>query len=341
MKKEAVGHFLGSREQARELATLVENKAYEEAYRLVERHPHLQEAPAYQVLESRWEKVFATVKKLLDTDAGAYKHQCRELLQPFLGVRSKRTLAKQLLASTEIFIWTEELVRKKRFRDFFLLAEKHPVVRETALYQKVLSLGEKLHQRIQELKGRERFTEALEALGTLADFIPFQEITVRERREIKAAIQFYEALKNSAYQTAFAILEEHPHFRLLPPYAAAREQLGSTLDKIQTMAFDGNVREVLKGTAPYLQIGYFRERAAAIIKTAYLKEIEGRIAKLEQERRVTVLNGYLALFGDDNEISALTQKLGLGDAMAQTDPEIKDPSGYKEKPFPPTLIPRA
>lgn len=317
-KQAAFEHYLQGQELHQKLVASIRDKKYAEAFNLVDAHPFLEATVEYAKLDEIWQKLFKSCQKLMMDKDPVSLQKVKALLKPYTLVKSKSELTRSFLAAPTVFSDADRLLKERRFRAYFTLAEQHPFLTGAATYEKVLQIGNLTLQRLQSHEERGEFTEAMEIARYLQDFLPMQQPlqSVTNRLEKKAAL--VEAIARDEAETVYGLAADFEFLHHMDAYGEYHQKFLEQYRHAKEHAYRAMPAAILKELSTYLPIEYLRSSILHLLKSAYLTEL--RYAAERESHTVdwhASFTQFGALFGKDEDLVALATRFAMTDALGQ------------------------
>lgn len=334
--RELLKPFLGDKERAKKFDFYISKKrviiAFRRAtiekdlataYDLVEDNEFLKELQPYKELEEFWFKAFNFAKRLLQEDARLNRTKAIKILKPFTIIPNKKEQVYFLIKNYDKYFHAENFVKKREFKKYFKYIKSFPFLADTDVYKKVLTFGESTLTKITTLEQNGEYQKALKLSESIVDFIPFQKNLSQIVEALKAKIAFVEYVEKDLEFEAYKLIEERVELKLLDAYEKLTNKFKVTLSNASEMAYKGEVLETLNIFGKYMEMDYYRDKIASIIKIAYLNEIKNADIEINFEN---VFNLYISRFSKDNEIEKLAKELKKVEILDKL--EDGDEKGY-------------
>ncbi len=318
-----------------------ESRDVQTAYKIAEQSPEVRKLPFYDLLEEYFLQLFNAAKKLLILDSNANMPKAQALLKPFLNVKSKKDMAHSLLKDCKKFQEADALLKERKFADFFSLAEKHPVLKQTNTYDKAMHIIPQVIDRVNQLMANKQYEKALELSTFLSTLAPFKEVGNENIRLIENQKTFLETVKAKDLKKAYELATQEPKLQALPEYSALNVEFKKIAHEASDLAGDGHTSNVIDLLRPYFEVIYWQEKIASIIKVSYLYELSNAAQNKAAYNDVNwkkSIQIYLDRFGLDEEISRICEIRGLMEHITDTDKG--NPKGYKDLPYTSSILMR-
>lgn len=316
-----------------------EAKDIQTAYKIAEQTPELQKLPFYDLLEEYFLQVFNVAKKLLIADMNANMSKAQTLLKAFLNVKSKKDIAQSLLKDCAKFHEADILLKERKFAEFFALAEKYPVLKQTNSYDKAMYIIPQVIDRVNQLISDKKYDKAAELSTFLSTLAPFKNVGQENLRLIEYQQKFMEAINALDIKQAYSLAAQEERLQAMPEYTQLNKDFKECANNASTLAGDGYTNRVVDLLSPYFEVEYWKEKIASIIKISYLYELdntaENKAAHPDVNWKKSIAI-YLDRFGLDEEISRVCETHGLMEYLADTDKG--DPKGYLSLPYTYTIL---
>lgn len=316
-----------------------ESKDVVTAYKIAEQTPEVKKLPFYDMLEEYFLQVFNAAKKLLIIDMNANLPKAQALLKPFLNVRSKKDVANSLLKESKRFYQADMLLKERKFAEFFKLAEKFPMLKQTNSYDKAMYMIPQVIDRVNQLISNKKYEKAIELSTFLSTLVPFKDVGAENLRLIENQQNFLTAIDDQDIKRAYDLALQEPRLQAMPEYTELNNTFKDLAKEATNLAGEGQSNKVIDLLNPYFEIEYWKDKIASIIKISYLYELDNAaqnkaaFSDVNWKKSVGV---YLDRFGLDEEISKICESHGLMDCLADTDKG--DPKGYLSLPYTYTVL---
>jgi WD40 repeat protein len=302
VKAEEFKKYLDQKEEVKKFSDLLKRKKYIRAYQLCEKNEELKSLNLYQELEEYWLTCFRSAKKLLEQNSSFNTAKANQLLEPFLKVRSKEALVRNLLDNVPKFAEADLLVKEQKFEEYFKMASKYKFLQETDLYKKVDGLLNKYYNQGVALIQEQKYQNALKVLNVLKPINKYREQIAELLVDIDYKIKLKRAVANKDIQLVYQLAHEHDTIRFELGYKEIEKVFLSRCEMAKAHAFAGKPKQVVKILDQYQNIEFTMDKVATLVKTAYIEEIKLKMkAGLQIDWGVTLAN-YAKFFGKDDEI---------------------------------------
>ncbi len=330
-KKKEFDFYLSQKSIVGSFVEAVSKREFQKAFELSLQNRFLMKTLAYEAYEKEWLRSFNTAKKLLEEDALHNTKIAQNTLKPF-EMTDKKEIIAMLLKNTQIFTQAEELIKQRKFKNYFDVVAKFPFLEDTDLYKKVISLSDKFFDEFNTLEQNGEYEQALEKAKFLSDF-PNHKKAIKDRLIIMAAKEkFIDAVNKHNVKLAYELLDKNEILRGLSAFMKLKEDFEERYNNSLIYAEQGNPKKTMLSLSTYMEIRYWIDRISILMKKAYLAEMKQNIGRSDVNWNIT-LKRYIDRFGKDDEI----KKLVKSDAPLQEElekiPGEGDKGGYKRKNF--------
>lgn len=329
-RKEEFSFYMAQRQHVAEFMDALEVKDFVKAYQLSREHDEILQLSVYEELEAYWNKVFEASKRLLSANPQLNLQKAKELLKPFMQVRTKKDIITTLLSNSDKYIAADQALKERKFADYFRLTEKFTFLKETEQYRKTLMLGEQLLEKASVLENKREFSKALEAVKILATLVPFKITAIERAKLIEKKMSFIDAINKKELITAYDIVQQNSNLKSMPEFVKLTQDFKALSEKAYSLAFAGRPRDVMSVLTDYLSIKYWEEKVASIMQVAYLNEIKKMATSMQKEQVdwKRTFEEFIERFGKNDElqkITEITQLIGILNSIS----DDGDPAGYK------------
>ena len=320
------------------LEELIKEKKYIQAMILADDKPFLKKLASYTTLEHFWNLVYDRVRAMVIEDAEYNKQKINDLLKQFLNVPSKQELASSLIKNYEKILEANEAAKEKRVADFYKIAEKFDFIKDTDAYNRIGSIGQMVYSQVMTFEQTGQYEKALEYLERLKEYAPFRDQAKQISNEIKGKLQFSEAVKSGDFKKAYSLINRYPNVRYLDEYNTLIEDFDKKIELATKESIKGNAKAALELLSEYLSNAYTVDKAATVIKLAYLHEIENGVTIQHSVNWAKTIDLFINLFGVDSELEYSCRKtpMAFDEYIASTNEGSIE--GYKRLTLPETII---
>jgi len=333
-KKEEFEFYLSQIEDMEKFIEAVEQKKYAEALGIADKNEKIKSLNIYDKLDAFWKKLFDTAKVLLQKNAILNQSKARELLEPYMSVKSKKDQILSLLNNADKYTQAEEMLKERDFAGFFRACDRFPFLKESVSYQKAIMLGEQIIDKAFAFDQSGDYEKALSYLAILTDFTPFKISALERKKHIENKIAFFSAIKQKQTKIAYEIIERDNDLTTLPEFESLKNEFNTISKKAYKKAFGGFSDHVLQILGDYLDIIYWQDKIGAIVKVSYLNEIKYGAQKYspKQVDWKRTFEDYVSRFGKDDEIQKTAKLAGLYEFLTKVKGN-GDNEGYKKIEF--------
>ena len=320
------------------LEELIKEKKYIQAMILADEKTFLKKLASYATLEHFWNIVFDRVKAMVIEDAEYNKKKITDLLKQFVMVPSKQQIASDMLKNYDKILEANEAAKEKRVSDFYKLAERFDFIKSIDAYKKIGSIGQMVYSQVMTFEQSGQYEKALEYIERLKEYAPYRDEAKKIANDIKGKLQFSECVQEGDIKRAYSIVQRYPNVKYLDEYKTLIDDFNKKIDIATKVALKGGAKEALDMLDEYLHIAYTVDKAAMVIKLAYLQEIENGVSIQHSVDWAKTVDKFIDLFGVDSELEYSCRKTPSAfDAyIASTNEGAED--GYRKANLPETII---
>jgi len=325
--------YMSQKKEIAQFITCVGAKDFQAAYRLSDEYKYIKELKKYQELEDFWHQCFNEAKNLIakNPNDSAAKIRAKGKLQSFLNVACKKDTIKNLLENSIIFFEADTLAKEKNFSEFFILCQKYNFLKDTKIYNKIMSIAELLLGNISKAIVQKNYANASMTAKKLLSFTPVQNEVERKIVEINAIENFNKAVKDKNYKTAFKLVEENEFLESLLEYNSILKEFEQEDENAVEYAMAGDIEQALGTLYEYISIDYLKDRVAFTLKLAYLNSMKPSKYENSIEWKRTFAN-YIELYGKDHQLQNVASINNAMDIFDKIEDD-GDSKGYKSNAF--------
>ncbi|MDE5591898.1 MAG: hypothetical protein K2I63_02940, partial [Helicobacter sp.] len=200
----------------------------------------------------------------------------------------------------------DTLIKKQDFKEYFSLTFQFSFLRDTDLYKKVLSLGERLFANMLELERLFDYQEAKKLANILLAF-PTLKRSAQERIVfIQQKESLLEAIDKKDIKRVYTLVDEIENLRYLAPFKEFTNDFLRLYEEAKPFAYRGNAVQIMSILHDYMGIVYWVDKIAFLMKTAYLRQISDALSEMDVNWNLT-LKRYLDRFGKGIELVKLLE----------------------------------
>ena len=287
------------------------NKRYPLAYSLVKNYPILKESVYYKHMENDFKKTFNKAKELIKLGR---VEDAKEILKPFRGVSEKAMLIQSLFNEKRLYDLLKKYLLKRDFKEFFELINRYPFLTDTEEYEKAMNYAKLANKKANEALYKGDYKTALKLAEILKDFPSFKEEAEDIYKKATNTLNFLMHIANKDYDEVEKMVNNYPYLEELEDYKKFMENYKSLISKGEKFALNGDVRELKKIFANYINFHLFKDIVYKFIKRAYLNQIMNYLKNKDLEKIKKGISNYIKLFGFDNEVGdlmKLAKKIGV------------------------------
>lgn len=302
-KKNEFEFYLAQKEGVKSFLECLEKKDYQKAYEMLKTTKFLLKTKAYEKLENTWNKAFIHAKKLLIENASVNQRLAEQLLAPFENT-PKKELIIHLLKNCDVFEKADMLIKKQNFKEYFSLTFQFSFLRDTELYKKVLLVGEKMLVNLIELEKNFAYEEAKRIAQTLLVF-PNLKRAVNERLvNIQQKEALLEAIKEKEIKKVYTLVDNNENLKSLQQFKDFTQDFLKRYEEAKPYAYLGNAQHIMVIFGEYMEVGYWVDKIASLMKIAYLKQLSRALGEIEVNWIMSIKR-YYERFGKSIELVKL------------------------------------
>lgn len=334
-KKNEFDFYLSQKEGVQEFISFIEKKDYTKAYEMVRTTKFLAKTQSYERLENIWNKAFSNAKKLLVENAQANYKIAEQHLAPFENT-PKKELIVQLLRNCDVFSKAESIIKQQNFKEYFALTMQFSFLRETDLYKKVLIFGEKMLTNVIELEKDLKYDEAKKIADTLLCFPNLKRSAQERLVSMQQKENFFEAINNKDIKKVYNMVDEIESLRSLQEFKIFTQDFLNKFEEAKTYSYAGNAQHIIVIFGEYMEIPYWIDKIASLMKVAYLKQISNALDEIDVNWNMT-LRRYVDRFGCGLELVKLLQNHSSNSILDNFERDCEC-DGYRHLGFVPNIV---
>lgn len=329
-KKREFDFYLAQKDGVKTFLELINKRDFTKAYEMLQTTKFLAKTQAYEKLENIWNKTFFDAKNLLVENANVNKPKAEQILAPFNNT-PKKELIVQLLRNSDVFEKAESFIKKQNFKEYFSLTFQFSFLRDMNLYKKVLLVGERMLVNLIELEKNFRYDEAKKIAETLLLFPPLKRaaneriVLMQQKQNLLLAIEANDVKK------VYALISEIESLRSMEQFKEFAKDFLRHYEEAKPYAYEGNAKHAMVLLGEYMTINYWIDKIGALLKTAYLRQIEKALGEAEVNWAITIKR-YFERYGKSFELVKLLQNHESGAILEQFEGDGES-DGYRRYGF--------
>ena len=304
-KKREFDFYLAQKDGVKTFLELINKRDFTKAYEMLQTTKFLAKTQAYEKLENIWNKAFFDAKNLLIENANVNKPKAEQILAPFNNT-PKKELIVQLLRNSDVFEKAESLIKKQNFKEYFSLTFQFSFLRDMNLYKKVLLVGERMLVNLIELEKNFRYDEAKKIAETLLLFPPLKRAANERIVLIQQKENLLLAIEANDIKKVYALISEIESLRSMEQFKEFTKDFLRHYEEAKPYAYEGNAKHAMVVFGEYMEIPYWVDKIGALLKTAYLRQIEKALKEEEVNWQITIKR-YFERYGKSFELVKLLQ----------------------------------
>ncbi|MDY0232799.1 MAG: WD40 repeat domain-containing protein [Sulfurimonas sp.] len=307
----------------------VEKSDIHSAYFLAKKYPIVESLHYYNLLENKWEKLYAEARNVLEQDPLRGMHKVKNILSEYEKVPQKNELIKFLLNNKVMLFKADEAIKKQDFKTYFKLVEEFDFLKGTRLYKKIENLAISIKNRSSALYASKQYREAQESYRGILDFPQYKQFALSEIEKIDHILRFQFAVEKGNKKLIYSFASRHSFLSFTPEFEKFNERFDKTISSASKVAKQGNVEKARYILHKYLGIKELEKKIDNCLKIGYLKQFENIDAN--SKALDLFLKRYNFLFGIDNLLEASMIKKSLSKLYEEF---CKNPSTLEVKRYP-------
>ena len=273
------------------------------AYSMAQSHPLYKETKLFKQLEAQWKKTFLSARKYALDPRGM--ETAKEILKPYRGVSEKTKFIQELMTEGEVYKRFKNSLAKKDFKLVFDLVKKYPFLKEFPEYDTILKYADNLYIKSQKLIQAGDTVSALKFLRILKSFAGYEEEIELLMKEIESKKDFFDAVENDDFVTAYNILDENEELQDTPAGKKLQEKWQEDLDLAGSYASACNIEGVKETLQPYMKINSKYMAIATVFSWCYMMQLEQAIREKKTKQDIEHgIKNHILSFGLQDQIES-------------------------------------
>ncbi len=182
-----------------------------------------------------------------------------------------------------------------------------------------------------ELEKSGKFEQAEEASKYLLNFPPFKRAVTERLILMQQKKLMFDAIEKNNIKRVYEIALEYETLKNLPEFKSFCKDFEDKFERAKSYAFNGEPKRAMLTLSIYMEVPYWIDRVASLLKIAYLQEIQNRLHESDVNWPLTIRR-YTDRFGKDTEIEHLLGENNLLHHLEKIEGE-GDREGYRRHKF--------
>ncbi len=303
----------------------VNKKDFVKAFVMVDEKEFLKKTDEYKLLEKEWNKLYQNAKSILYLGNSQDINRAKEILRPFVVVKSKSENIKNLLTKHTVFIKADKFIKERNFKDYFLLVKDNGFLEKEDIYSRVLLIGNQTFSKMKLLEHQDNLDEAIKVAEYLKVFLPLKERVEESLKVLKSKKDVLERISQNEIRAVYAIVYEVKEIAYFKPFIEFNRIFLGIKNSAMKLAQNGEAKEAKALIKPYLSIPYLSKSISQVMKIAYLKEIENIFLghKSDTISIDTTFVKYVKLYGVDEDILIVARLILCEDYFKENSEKLK------------------
>ena len=278
------------------------DKKYTLAYSLCEKYPTLKHTYQYMRMEKEFKEAYTFAQRQI---LKGCMDVARDIIHPFINVRSKKEPVELLLAKNSDFLNFLKAVQAKEYPTIEKLLKKYPLFKELPNY---LDLIDTLHEQLNQIQQNIYSCEIEKAMETIKNLNNVILIKKDLKQLYNIAIHAQELLntyEKGDFLRTYEILDTHALWGKIQLSEFLEKHWQKRIDKAERSALLGDLKGVKESLAELLTLKTRSAKTGDLIRLSFHTKIRQLLAKRSFENAEKLLYRYLDIFGIDAEIRSL------------------------------------
>lgn len=290
---------------------LVNDKAFHDAYMMLEKYPFLHKADAASRLEGFFMRLFNESKRLLAENPVLNQKKAQVYVKPFLRVPSKEEILKALFKQPTVFVKADEFLKVKDFKSYFILTRQYEFLTELSVYEQVCKLAESGIKKVKTMMAENKLDRALLGIKQIAAFLPYKAELTGLVRLVQLQQNLLRFMAAEEIDKAFALVAENPDLATVEEFKDYNDAFDDTLSKAMLAVGKGEIKQTQTILAPYAKLQIFKPKIKECNRQAAFNHLAQLIRQENLNAAKTIASYYVNEFGKDEEYDRLLKKAGL------------------------------
>lgn len=309
--KKEFDFLLQKQKDFQKFAILVQKREFFDAFSMLEQAPYLQKTDSARKLEHYFTKSFTEAKKLISADPMRNLLKVQELLKPFCVVPAKKEMIHSLQKNYEIYLKADNLIKRKQFREYFILVSQFDFLKSEEVYKKICALAEASITKLKKLVYEGKYHDALDGIKQVIVFLPYKDQLIELAKETYIRQKLLDAIKKDNKQVVYELAAAYPVLETMPEFIVYDEMFDEVLSIAMQSVSSGNIKQVQEILSPYRKISIFKSKIKECVRQATFNKLCSLFAENSLESAQKLADYYLREFGKDDEYEKLLKQYNM------------------------------
>ena len=306
-KNRIIQKLMRDYEEYNKFLTYVKEGKIALAYSLANQYPIYKETQVYKDLENRWKKALAKAQKYALNPRTM--QMAKDILAPYRGSSEKTMFIQDVLTKVDVYKRFTLAMANKQFRACSDLAKKYPFLRELPEYRSLMNYADSVYMKVNKLMNEKKFDAAAELVKVLENFEDFEEEAKELYHMLETKAQFFNALREKDYITAYALMDEDEELLETREGAILQKRWSEDISKANHYASLGDINGVRSVLKKYEVMPSKFMALATIYAFAYMVQLEDALASgIDQQTIEKGIKNYILDFGITEQIEDFFEK---------------------------------
>jgi hypothetical protein len=301
-KKDEYKNLLLGIENYPKLQSFYKEYKFALAYALCEKFWALKFTPEYQKMEDAYKKSFILAQKQLLLQR---PDKAKELLEPFITIRSKRIMVQLLLRQNKQFLEFLRAVSQKEYERVAVLVQNNLTFKEIPSYTALQEEAEKSLQTVKRLIESAKIAQAVTLIKEL-QHIPIIKEELQQlyqrTQEAKKLLHYYE--KDNFVQ-CYETLDTNIDLESMQLAKLLDRHWNKIINECEIYALEGNIKAVKEALGELIHISTRRNKIGDLLRLSFHSKIKKELHRRSYASVENLIYSYMDIFGMDSEIKQL------------------------------------
>ncbi|WP_457743182.1 hypothetical protein [Sulfurimonas sp.] len=298
-KKEEINLLFKAYQHYPRFQTLCMEKKFAPAYALSDKFPPLKYSKEYKNMETTFKKIYRNAQKqILLSD----QNKAKELLSPYLIVKSKKDSINLILKYNQEFLEFLEDIKQKNYAHIRVLVKKYPKFADIPTYKTLNNSIYNALDEIDRLINAAKITNAIKKINKLKYATQVTDKIEKLEKKVLAVENLLENYEENNFKRCYELIDEEPFILLnLQLTKMLEKHWNKLINKSEKYALYGNIKGI-KATLNELIITKTRaKRVGQLLRTSFIVQINDLIVDKKFKSAQNFIYSYIDIFGIDKD----------------------------------------
>lgn len=284
---------------------LFSQKKYPLVHTMSEKYPALKYTKEYILSQEIWKKTFIKAQKeiLLGNIQSA-----KELLNPYITVKSKSVSVKLILNHNKDFLEFLQAIEKKEYKKVFSLVKQNKDFSEIPTF---ISLKEEINDSIISIRkdiDNSDIDIAKLKINKIQNIIYISQEVEKLKHTCEMLQELIQTYKDKNFLKCYEILDSNSELSNTKLTKLLEQKWSDAISLCEEFALNGNIIDIKNTLGELINLESRKEKIANLLKISFYKRVNILVDKKLFEEAKNIIYSYIDIFSLDYEIQNIIKE---------------------------------